>query len=174
MTSGGSSVTADCLEVTWQLAGDTIFFLPISDLKHLLSASQGHHREVWCLAISPNGDHLVSSSHDKSLRLWERTREPIILEEEREMVRRRSGWTHMIWRTRFFVSLKRTMFLYGQEREAEFEESLAQGDAPVVSAQFSTSRHPQHVLIFEWYSFTLAYFKRDFGGGACLNQKLLH
>ncbi|MEQ2208405.1 hypothetical protein XENOCAPTIV_028845, partial [Xenoophorus captivus] len=50
-----------------------------------LSASQGHHREVWCLAISPNGDHLVSSSHDKSLRLWERTREPIILEEEREM-----------------------------------------------------------------------------------------
>lgn len=29
----------------------------------------------------------MSSSHDKSLRLWERTREPIILEEEREMVR---------------------------------------------------------------------------------------
>lgn len=39
------------------------------------------------MAISPNGDHIVSSSHDKSLRLWERTREPIILEEEREMVR---------------------------------------------------------------------------------------
>lgn len=29
----------------------------------------------------------MSSSHDKSLRLWERTREPLILEEEREMVR---------------------------------------------------------------------------------------
>lgn len=28
----------------------------------------------------------MSTSHDKSLRLWERTREPIILEEEREMV----------------------------------------------------------------------------------------
>lgn len=52
------------------------------------TSSQGHHREVWCLAISPNGDHLVSASHDKSLRLWERTREPVILEEEREMVRR--------------------------------------------------------------------------------------
>lgn len=51
-------------------------------------SSQGHHREVWCLAISPNGDHLVTASHDKSLRLWERTREPVILEEEREMVRR--------------------------------------------------------------------------------------
>lgn len=67
---------------------------------------EGHHREVWCLTISPNGDHIVSSSHDKSLRLWERTREPIILEEEREM-----------------------------EREAEFEESMAKGDAPVVPGE---------------------------------------
>lgn len=38
------------------------------------------------MAISPSGDHIVSSSHDKSIRLWERTREPIILEEEKEMV----------------------------------------------------------------------------------------
>ncbi|XP_077946986.1 WD repeat-containing protein 3 isoform X2 [Gasterosteus aculeatus] len=67
---------------------------------------EGHHREVWCFTISPSGDHLVSSSHDKSLRLWERTREPIILEEEREM-----------------------------KREAEFEESLASGDVPVVPGE---------------------------------------
>uniref|UniRef100_A0A4W6G235 WD repeat domain 3 n=1 Tax=Lates calcarifer TaxID=8187 RepID=A0A4W6G235_LATCA len=67
---------------------------------------EGHHREVWCLTISPSGDHIVSSSHDKSLRLWERTREPIILEEEREM-----------------------------EREAEFEESMAKGDVPVVPGE---------------------------------------
>ncbi|MEQ2170745.1 hypothetical protein GOODEAATRI_003495 [Goodea atripinnis] len=53
--------------------------------RQIILGTKGHHREVWCLAISPNGDHLVSSSHDKSLRLWERTREPIILEEEREM-----------------------------------------------------------------------------------------
>ena len=39
------------------------------------------------MAVSPSGDYIVSSSHDKSLRLWERTREPLILEEEREMVR---------------------------------------------------------------------------------------
>lgn len=58
-------------------------FLPLTRLK----PPQGHHREVWCLAISPNGDHLASASHDKSMRLWERTREPVILEEEREMVR---------------------------------------------------------------------------------------
>ncbi|KAL4609161.1 WD repeat-containing protein 3 [Arapaima gigas] len=67
---------------------------------------QGHHREVWCLALSPSGDHMVSSSHDKSMRLWERTREPIILEEEKEM-----------------------------EREAEFEESLAKGEEPVVPGE---------------------------------------
>ncbi|XP_041858457.1 WD repeat-containing protein 3 [Melanotaenia boesemani] len=74
---------------------------------------EGHHREVWCLAISPNGDHLVSSSHDKSMRLWERTREPIILEEEREM-----------------------------EREAEFEESLGKGDAPVVPGETEREAAP--------------------------------
>uniref|UniRef100_A0A8C9Y263 WD repeat domain 3 n=1 Tax=Sander lucioperca TaxID=283035 RepID=A0A8C9Y263_SANLU len=67
---------------------------------------EGHHREVWCLTISPSGDHIVSSSHDKSLRLWERTREPIILDEEREM-----------------------------EREAEFEESMAKGDVPVIPGE---------------------------------------
>ncbi|KAL0963596.1 hypothetical protein UPYG_G00308390 [Umbra pygmaea] len=69
---------------------------------------EGHHREVWCLAISPNGDHIVSSSHDKSIRLWERTREAIILEEEKEM-----------------------------EREAEFEEDMAKGDEPVVPGELT-------------------------------------
>ncbi|XP_053353298.1 WD repeat-containing protein 3 [Clarias gariepinus] len=74
---------------------------------------EGHRGEVWCLAISPNGDHVVSSSHDKSLRLWERTREPIILEEEKEM-----------------------------EREAEFEESLAKGDQPVVPGEGAGEAEP--------------------------------
>ncbi|XP_063069817.1 WD repeat-containing protein 3 [Engraulis encrasicolus] len=74
---------------------------------------EGHHREVWCIAISPNGDHMVSSSHDKSLRLWERTREPIILDEEKEM-----------------------------EREAEFEESMAKGDEPVVPGETAGEAAP--------------------------------
>uniref|UniRef100_A0A8C0F0D7 WD repeat-containing protein 3 n=1 Tax=Bubo bubo TaxID=30461 RepID=A0A8C0F0D7_BUBBB len=65
---------------------------------------EGHHQEVWCLALSPNGDYVVSASHDKSLRLWERTREPLVLEEEREM-----------------------------QREAEYEESVAKEEQPVVS-----------------------------------------
>lgn len=63
-----------------QELGDVLF------VSYLFSLLQGHHQEVWCLALSPNGDYVVSASHDKSLRLWERTREPLILEEEREMV----------------------------------------------------------------------------------------
>ncbi|XP_064413240.1 WD repeat-containing protein 3 [Latimeria chalumnae] len=72
----------------------------------LIQTLEGHHQEVWTVAVSANGDHIVSSSHDKSLRLWERTREPLILEEEREM-----------------------------QREAEYEESVAQGARSVVPGE---------------------------------------
>ncbi|KAK7913686.1 hypothetical protein WMY93_013897 [Mugilogobius chulae] len=82
---------------------DSVMFL--QQFEHIQTL-EGHHREVWCLTISPNGDHIVSTSHDKSLRLWERTREPIILEEEREMA-----------------------------REAEIEESMGKEDAPVVPGE---------------------------------------
>lgn len=44
----------------------------------------GHHGEVWALAVSRTGDFAVTSSHDKSIRLWNLTDEPIFLEEERE------------------------------------------------------------------------------------------
>ncbi|KAK3363074.1 hypothetical protein B0T25DRAFT_29449 [Lasiosphaeria hispida] len=44
----------------------------------------GHHGEIWALAIGHNGRFLVSASHDKSVRVWEETDEQIFLEEERE------------------------------------------------------------------------------------------
>lgn len=44
----------------------------------------GHHGEVWSLAISHSGEFLVSASHDKSIRVWQQTDEQIFLEEERE------------------------------------------------------------------------------------------
>ena len=44
----------------------------------------GHHGEVWALAISRSGNFLVSAAHDKSIRVWEETDEQIFLEEERE------------------------------------------------------------------------------------------
>lgn len=44
----------------------------------------GHHGEIWALAVSKTGAFLVSASHDKSIRVWEQTDEPIFLEEEKE------------------------------------------------------------------------------------------
>lgn len=44
----------------------------------------GHHSEIWALAVSRTGNFLVSASHDKSIRVWEQTDEQIFLEEERE------------------------------------------------------------------------------------------
>ncbi|CAB4425009.1 unnamed protein product [Rhizophagus irregularis] len=45
---------------------------------------EGHHGEVWALAIGKHGDLLISGSHDRSIRVWEQTDEPLFLEEERE------------------------------------------------------------------------------------------
>ncbi|KLU87365.1 DOM34-interacting protein 2 [Magnaporthiopsis poae ATCC 64411] len=44
----------------------------------------GHHGEVWALAVSRSGRFIVSASHDKSIRVWEETDEQIFLEEEKE------------------------------------------------------------------------------------------
>jgi len=45
---------------------------------------EGHHGEIWALAVSRTGDFLVSASHDKSIRVWNQTDEQIFLEEEHE------------------------------------------------------------------------------------------
>lgn len=44
----------------------------------------GHHGEIWALAVSRTGEFIVSASHDKSIRVWQQTDEQIFLEEERE------------------------------------------------------------------------------------------
>ena len=33
----------------------------------------GHHGQVWCLAVSSGGEFLVTGGADRSLRRWERT-----------------------------------------------------------------------------------------------------
>lgn len=40
--------------------------------------------QVWCLAVSSGGGFVITGSHDRSLRRWERTEEPFFVEEERE------------------------------------------------------------------------------------------
>lgn len=44
----------------------------------------GHHGEIWAIAVSRTGEFVVSASHDKSIRVWQQTDEQIFLEEERE------------------------------------------------------------------------------------------
>ncbi len=39
---------------------------------------------MWCLAVSSGGDFVITGSHDRSLRRWQRTEEPFFVEEERE------------------------------------------------------------------------------------------
>lgn len=45
---------------------------------------EGHHGEIWALAMSHSGDFVVSASHDKSIRMWQQTDEQLFPEEERE------------------------------------------------------------------------------------------
>jgi U3 small nucleolar RNA-associated protein 12 len=71
---------------------------------------EGHFGEVWCLAVSHDGSTVVTGSHDHSLRLWEKTDEPLILSEERE-----------------------------KEREEQFEEAVAEGGATVVPGEEAES-----------------------------------
>lgn len=39
------------------------------------------------MAVSPDGVTVVTASKDKSLRIWEKTQEPLVLEEEKDKVR---------------------------------------------------------------------------------------
>ncbi|KAJ9651311.1 beta transducin [Neophaeococcomyces mojaviensis] len=45
---------------------------------------EGHHGEIWALAIAHSGQFIATASHDKSIRIWQQTDEQIFLEEERE------------------------------------------------------------------------------------------
>lgn len=50
----------------------------------LIQKLDGHHGEIWAIAAGRNGNFVVTGSHDKSIRVWEKTDEPLFLEEERE------------------------------------------------------------------------------------------
>lgn len=74
---------------------------------HITTLKPTHHGEVWSLASSQSGMSIVTSSHDKSLRVWEKCDEVLVLEEEREM-----------------------------ERERQMDKELEQEENPVVNTSF--------------------------------------
>lgn len=43
-----------------------------------------HHGEIWALAVSRTGGTVITAAHDKSIRVWQQSDEPLFLEEERE------------------------------------------------------------------------------------------
>lgn len=45
---------------------------------------EGHHGEVWALTTGHEGRLVVTAGADRSIRVWEKTDEPLFLEEERE------------------------------------------------------------------------------------------
>lgn len=45
---------------------------------------EGHHSEIWAMAISRTGETVVTAAHDKSIRVWNVGDDLIFLEEERE------------------------------------------------------------------------------------------
>ncbi|KAI0559148.1 WD40-repeat containing protein [Gracilaria domingensis] len=45
---------------------------------------EGQRGEVWSISTSSDGEIIASASHDKLLRVWRRTDEPIFLDEERD------------------------------------------------------------------------------------------
>lgn len=44
----------------------------------------GHKNEIWSLAVSTCGKWALTGSHDKTLRLWNKSNEPLVLSDERE------------------------------------------------------------------------------------------
>ncbi|ESN98784.1 hypothetical protein HELRODRAFT_66838 [Helobdella robusta] len=58
-----------------------------ADSFQLVMTLEGHQAAVHHLSISPNGKYVVSASADMSIRLWHKTEEILILDEEKEMVR---------------------------------------------------------------------------------------
>ena len=51
--------------------------------EHVLSL-EGHQSETWALAVSSDGDFVITGSHDRSLRIWERTEDQVVVSDEKE------------------------------------------------------------------------------------------
>lgn len=60
-----------------------------ADSFHKIVTLQGHFGEAWNCAVSPNGIYVASCGSDKVVRLYERTSEPLVLQDEEEEERER-------------------------------------------------------------------------------------
>lgn len=57
---------------------------------------QAHHGEAWALSVSANGQWVVSAGSDRVLRLFEKTAEPLVLEDEQEQEREQEDNNNLV------------------------------------------------------------------------------
>ncbi|THH11473.1 hypothetical protein EW145_g624 [Phellinidium pouzarii] len=69
----------------WSVSKDKLLKYWDGDKFENIQKLEGHHGEIWALAVSHQGKFVVTGSHDKSIRVWEKLDEPLFLEEEREL-----------------------------------------------------------------------------------------
>ena len=55
-----------------------------ADRFELITQTRAHFGEAWCLTTSHLGDFVVTAGHDRAIRIYLKSNEPVILEEERE------------------------------------------------------------------------------------------
>ncbi|KAG7200923.1 hypothetical protein KM043_003284 [Ampulex compressa] len=60
-----------------------------TDIFQKITTLQGHFGEAWNCAVSPNGLYVASCGSDKAVRIYERTSEPLVLQDEAEEERER-------------------------------------------------------------------------------------
>ncbi|KAI0832523.1 WD-repeat-containing protein [Trametes gibbosa] len=80
-TRDGDAKVSHCF---WTVGKDKMVKYWDGDKFENIQKLEGHHGEVWALAVSHHGKFVVTGSHDKSIRVWEKLDEPLFLEEERE------------------------------------------------------------------------------------------
>ncbi|EPQ30291.1 uncharacterized protein PFL1_02407 [Pseudozyma flocculosa PF-1] len=68
----------------WTVGKDGMLKHWDGDRFELIQQLEGHHGEVWAVTPGHRGQMVVTAGADRSIRTWEKTDEPLFLEEERE------------------------------------------------------------------------------------------
>lgn len=61
----------------WSVGKDKMVKYWDGDKFECIQKLDGHSGEVWALAVSYKANFVVTGSHDKSIRIWEKTDEPV-------------------------------------------------------------------------------------------------
>ncbi|VDK81815.1 unnamed protein product, partial [Onchocerca ochengi] len=127
-----------------------------------------HSAEIRALAQTTNGKCLISSSHDKSIRLWELTEEIIVLQEEEAMEREKEYEKRLI---------QLHDIVPGEEKINEAEIAVQKSISSIKStediieavkimrnekiAMLDDPKHEKHPLLLHFQSASLDHFMLD-------------